>query len=215
MPARSGDQQWVRQVRKGWLVLTQGALWLGGILGGFLLPPPVGILASDEKLWLRLGQFIIAVVLGLVFFASRRWHQPRHALWWSGAALLFLAIAVAVFFRYQQLTLAWTANYAGQKVVVGSVLTPAGQAYTQKNAGISSEDLIMDFAGKTDAIWTPDSINRRRLLLAASYVSCLPLFTICLIAVVQAIACGAQAAGESSQKARSPEARQRANPARR
>lgn len=196
------------------MVLAQGALWLGGILGGFLLPPPVGILASDDKLWLRLGQFIIAVVLGLVFFASRRWHQPRQALGWSGAALLFLAVAVAVFFRYQQLTLAWTANYAGQKVVVGSVLTPAGQAYAQRNAGISNEDLIMDFAGKTDAIWTPDSINRRRLILAASYVCCLPLFTVCLIAVVQAIACGAEGPREPG-KAKSPEARHRTTPARR
>jgi hypothetical protein len=192
MAAPAGDQAWFRQARKGWLVLAQGALWLGGILGGFLLPPPVGILASDEKLWLRLGQFIIAVVLGLVFFAARRWRQPCHALWWCGAALVFLAAAVVVFFRYQQLTLAWTANYAGQKVVVGSVLTPAGRADIQANPGNSRDDLIMDFAGKTEAIWTSESINHRRLMLAACYISCLPLFTICLLAVVQAIACGAR-----------------------
>ena len=192
MAAPSGDQAWLRQARKGWLVLAQGALWLGGIFGGFLLPPPVGIQASDEKLWLRLGQFIIAVVLGLVFFASRRWRQPCHALWWSGASLVFLAAAIIVFFRYQQLTLAWTANYSGQKVIVGSVLTPAGRAETQANPGISYDDLIMDFAGKTEAIWTSESINRRKLILAACYISCLPLFTICLLAVVQAIACGAR-----------------------
>ena len=44
------------------------------------------------------------------------------------AAMLVLAVAVAVFFGCQQLTLAWTGNYSGQKVVVGSVLTPHGMA---------------------------------------------------------------------------------------
>ena len=212
MAARSGDQVGLRQARKGWLVLAQGALWLCGILGGFLLPPPVGILASEEKLWLRLGQFIIAVVLGLVLFASRRWHEARHALWWSGVAVLSLGLALAVFFRYQQLTLAWTANYAGQKVVAGSVLTPAGQAYLQANPGISSDDLIMDFAGRTSDIWTADSINHRRLGLAAAYVSCLPLFTVCLIAVVQALACGVSR--EPNPRTRTRPAEHRARPAR-
>ena len=205
MAARSSDKEWLGQARKGWLVLAQGALWVAGILGSFLLPPPVGISASEEKVWLRLGQFIIAVVLGLVFLASRRWHQPRHALWWSGGAVVFLALALAAFFRYQQLTLAWTASYAGQKVVVGSVLTPSGQADMQKNPGISLEDLVMDFAGETDAIWTPDSINHRRLVLAGVYVLCLPLFTICLIAVVQAIACAGKMPPSPDRTARSPE----------
>jgi hypothetical protein len=190
MAARSGNQAWLKQARKSWLVLAQGALWITGILGGFLLPPPVGVLASEEKVWLRLGQFIIAIVLGLVFFAARRWHQPRHALRWAGLGLLALAVAVGVFFLYQQLTLAWTGNYAGQKVVVGSVLTPHGRSYTQANRDISRDEWIKDMAGATDAIWTRQSINRRRLILAATYVCCLPLFTLCLIAVVQAIQCG-------------------------
>jgi hypothetical protein len=190
MAPLSGNRNWLKQVRKSWLVLAQGALWLGGILGGFLLPPPVGLQASDEKVWLRLGQFIITVVLGLVFFAARRWRRPCDALWWAATAMLVLAIAVAVFFRYQQLTLAWTGNYDGQKVVVGSALTPHGLAYTQANPDLSRDQLVMDVAGATETVWTRESINRRRLILAATYVSCLPLFTLCLIAVVQALQCG-------------------------
>lgn len=190
MSSRSENQNWLKQARKSWLVLAQAALWIAGILGGFLLPPPVGVLPSEEKIWLRLGQFIIAVVLGLAFFAARKWGQPRHALRWGGAALLFLAVAVAVYFRYQQLTLAWTGIYSGEKVVIGSVYTPAGKSYVQKNPGISVGDLIFDFSGQVENIWTHESISRRRLLLAATFESCLPLFTLCLIAVVQAIQCG-------------------------
>ena len=190
MPARSDIQKWLQQSRKSWLVLAQGALWVGGVLGGFLLPPPVGILPSDEKIWLRLGQFIVAVVLGLIFFAAQRWNQPRHALKWCGVALLLLAVGLAAFFRYQQLTLAWTGIYDGDKVVIGSEYTPHGQSYVEQNPKISCEELISDFAGKTEDIWTHASISRRRLMLAATFESCLPLFTICLIAVVQAVQCG-------------------------
>jgi hypothetical protein len=190
MAARSENKKWLQGARKSWLVLAQGALWIAGILGSFLLPPPVGVSAQDEKIWLRLGQFIIAVVLGLVFFAARRWSQPRHALWWGAGSLVFLAISVGAFFRYQQLTLAWTGQYLDQKVVIGSICTPQGLSYLQKNPELSRDELIFDFAGTTENIWTRESINRRRLILAATYVTCLPLFTICLIAVVQAIQCG-------------------------
>jgi len=120
MKSRSENRRWLQQARKSWLMLTQGALWVGGILGGFLLPPPVGVSAADEKTWLRLGQFIVAVVLGLEILAARRWNQPRHSIRWGAVALLTLVIGVAAFFRYQQLTLAWTANYAGDKAVTGS-----------------------------------------------------------------------------------------------
>jgi hypothetical protein len=187
MKSRSENRRWLQQARKSWLLLTQGVLWVGSILGGFLLPPPVGVSAADEKTWLRLGQFIVAVVLGLEILAARRWNQPRHSFRWGAVALLALVIGVAAFFRYQQLTLAWTANYAGGKVVVGAEFTRQGLAYTEANPKISTDELIFNFAGKTEEIWTRESMDRRRLVLAATYVSCLPLFTICLIAVVQAM----------------------------
>lgn len=187
MKSRSENSRWLQSARKSWLLLAQGALWLGGILGGFLLPPPVGVTAADEKIWLRLGQFIVAVLLGLEILAARRWNQPRHSLRWGAVALLALVIGVAAFFRYQQLTLAWTATYDRDKVVVGDEFTKQGRAYAAANPKISKDELVFDFKGKTEDIWTRESIDGRRLILAATYVSCLPLFTICLIAVVQAM----------------------------
>jgi len=94
----------------------------------------------------------------------------------------------------QHLTLAWTALYDEQKVVIGSVYTAQGLSYTEQNPKISCDELIFQFKGVIENIWTRESINRRRLVLAATYVSCLPLFTICLIAVVQAIQCGGKPA---------------------
>jgi Zn-dependent protease with chaperone function len=190
MPARTDMKKWLQQMRKSGTAMTQGALWLGGILGGFLLPPPAGISTGEEKMWLRLGQFIIAIILGLVFFAVQRWSQPKHAFKWCGVGVLFLFLAIGAFFRYQQIRIAWTENYNGENIVIGSVLTPQGRSALDENPKISGNDLLANFAGATENIWTRESINNRRLVLAATYISCLPLFTICLIAVVQAIQCG-------------------------
>ena len=201
MAARLSFQAWLRQARKSWLTMSQGALWLGGVLGSFLLPPPVGTQAGEGKVWLRLGQFIVAVLLGLVFFLAQRWRASRYAIAWWMTALAFLAIAIGLFFRYQQLTIDWTGNYQGQKVVIGSVYTEQGASYVAENAGISTDQLIHDFTGKTEDIWQRNTIDRRRLLLAAAYVSCVPAFTICLIAIVQAIQCAAPKPRRAKRKA--------------
>jgi hypothetical protein len=191
---------WLQQARKSWVVLAQGLLWVCGILGGFLLPPPVSLQAGEEKIWLRLGQFIIAFVLGLAFFAGLRWRQLHHALWWYGAALLLLLAGIGMFFRYQQLTLAWTENYAGAKVVIGSDYTPVAMDYAKQHPGISCADLLMDFAGATESIWTRDSIRRHRLILAGTYIVCMPLFALCLIALVQGIQCASPVARRKRAK---------------
>lgn len=201
MKAGSENRRWLQGTRKNWLWLAQGALWLGGIVGAFLLPPPAGVWGRDDKTWLRLGQFIVAVILGLEILAARRWNRPRDAIWWGGVALVALALGVGAFFRYQELTLAWTAHYAGARVVTGSEFTAQGRAYTTVNPGLSTSELIFDFAGRTDEVWTRESIDRRRLALAAHYVACLPLFTICLLAVVQAMQAGGGAGKRRTTKA--------------
>lgn len=147
MAATSNISKWLRQTRKSGAAMTQGALWLAGILGGFLLPPPVGVSAGGDKIWLRLGQFIVAMILGFVFFAAQRWSQPKHAFKWCGGAMLCLLLAVAAFFRYQQLSLDWTGNYNESKVVVGSIYTPQGKANSEANPELSRDQLVFDFKG--------------------------------------------------------------------
>jgi hypothetical protein len=189
MPAGNPIEAWLKQIQKSWLLLAQGGTWLLGVIGGFLLPPPVGMAGSGDKTWLRFGQFLAAVLMGLIFFGVLKWNQKKHAKRWWLAAFLALVFGTACFFNYQRFTDAWTANYAGAKVVVGSVYTPHGRRYVEENPNLSLDSLLQDFIGRADDIWTRDSIDRRRLTLAGLYVSCLPWFTVSVVAVVQAIQC--------------------------
>ena len=170
-------------------MLAQGGAWLLGVIGGFLLPPPVGMTDADDKTWLRFAQFLSSILMGLIFFGVLKWKQKRHAKWWWTAAFAALILGTVCFFNYQRLTDKWTARYAGKKVVVGQEYTPHAAQYKQTNPNLSPDALLEDFVGRSEDVWTRDSINRHRLILAGFYVSCLPWFTVSVVAVVQAIRC--------------------------
>ncbi len=158
-----------------------------GIVGGFVLPPPIGISPEDEKIWQRLGRFVVTILVGLLFIAARRWDKNKHFRGWTIAAGAWLVLAVVAFLGYQSLLSSHTCTHVSKRLVIGTVYTPQGLTYVQKNPGISCRDLLDDFAGKPDDIWTEESIHRNRMILAEVYISCLPLFAICLMAILQAV----------------------------
>lgn len=162
-------------------------MWVLGIVGSFVLPPPVGISREDEKIWQRLGKFVVTILVGLLFIAARRWDKRRHFRGWTTAAGVWLVLAVTVFLGYQALLSSRTCARDSERLVIGNVYTPQGAAYAQKHPGISCRDLLDDFAGKADDVWTEESINHSRMMLAEIYISCLPLFAICLVAILQAV----------------------------
>ena len=176
-------------MRALWTVLVQSALWLLGVIGGFLLPPPVGMGAGEDKTWLRFAQFLVAVLLGLVVFGTFKWHQRKHAAGWWLTACGALLLAIVMFFQYQRLMYGWTGEYDGRLVVVGTEYTPQGRAYVEPNPNLPLTTLLEDFLGRAEDIWTRNSINQRRTVLAGVYVSCLPLLVLSIIAVVQALRC--------------------------
>jgi hypothetical protein len=104
-------------------------------------------------------------------------------------SMLFLLLGTASFFGYQLLAARWTTNYNGGTLLVGSVYTPQGREYHTKNPNLPFEDLVMHFAGQVEKIWTRESLQQRRLLLAALYVLAMPLFTVCIMSIVQALHC--------------------------
>jgi hypothetical protein len=47
----------------------------------------------------------------------------------------------------------------------------------------------VDFVGKTEDVWTKDSIARCLFLMAWTYLSCVSLFGFCVMSLVQALYC--------------------------
>jgi hypothetical protein len=122
-----------------------------------------------------------------MFVAARVWNDRKHLRVWTIVAALLLVSAVVDFLFYQKLLSSRTCSYDSKIIPTGTVYTPHTLEYLQKHPGSSCENLLEDFAGKANEIWTTDSIEQSRMVLAAIYVSCLPLFTVCLVAVLQAV----------------------------
>lgn len=183
-PTLSG---WLKRSRKSWALLAQAAVWLSGLIGTFLASPPPSTTGGDTRVWLRFGQFLMAALVGLLFLAAQRWRLKKHLTRWAGTAVLFLCLGSGAFFTYQYLSSGWTCIYDGNRVLVGGTYTAAGRAYVAANPGITCAELLRDAAGRTEAVWERSSVERRGLWLAGFYILCIPLFTVCVMALLQAL----------------------------
>jgi hypothetical protein len=198
-------QDVLKQSRKSWVMLTQTTVWVAGAIAAFLLPPPSSM-PEESRVWVRFAQFVITVVIGMVLLAVLRWKQKKDALRWGALSMLFLFLGTACFFSYQIFAARWTAIYNERPVVIGDVYTALGREYHEQNPHLRPEDLLKHFTGKVEKIWTRESLQQRRLILAAIYVLAMPLFTICIMSIVQALQC-AVAKTKSRKRAPSPAVR--------
>lgn len=192
MSAKLSPQRWLENTKKTWGFVTQFAVFIFGILGSFLLPPPGWATTSGDQTVVRLGQFVVAVLVGLIFLLVQRWNKKQHVARWVVFTVVFLVLSVAAFFAYQYFLDTRTCRYADQTVVIGTRYTEQAQLYVVEKPNATCTSLLEDAAGQSDDIWTKDSINNSRYVLASIYILNLPLFTICVISVVQAVYCGSR-----------------------
>ena len=181
-------RQFVQGSQKSWLLLVQATVWIAAVIATFLVAPPVGT-AAENQLWVRFGQFVITIFVGLLALVSFRWNRKKDTLPWAASATAFLILGTVAFFSYQILSLRWTADYSGDRVVVGSTFTQEAADYLKAHPTLTNADLINHYTGKIQKIWTRQSIDMRRILLAGIYVLTMPLFAICIISLLQAIHC--------------------------
>src|SRR5688500_7281765 len=181
MSANLTSQNWLASAKKIWGLLMQVPVFILGVASTFLVAPPGWVTSAGDKTVVRLGKFIVAVLAGLIFLLVQKWNKKKHAGRWAMLTIVFLSLSILAFFVYQHLLNTRTCQYAGQAVVIGTKYTEHGHSYLRETPNSTCSSLLDDFSGKTDDIWTQDSINTSRYILAGSYILTLPLLTICII----------------------------------
>jgi len=161
--------------------LSQIATWIFGIIGVFLLPPPVG---SEGDSIEGFAKFVLVVATGLVLVRVRRWSLRRA---WIVAACS-LVLSVIAFFAYRYFVASWTCTYFEVPLVVGSDehLTNLARQHLSQNPNLPCELLLQDFGGQAELVWSRQALISRRFALAGAYLLCVPLLTVCVIALLQA-----------------------------
>jgi hypothetical protein len=167
---------------RGFRKLSQFAAWIFGIIGVFLLPPPIG---SESDIIVKFAKFVLIVATGLVLVPARRWN-PRRA--WI-VTVNSLVLSITLFFMYQYLVASWTCTPFDVPVVVASDenLTDLAREYRAQNPNLTCELLLQAFAGNAEVVWSRQALITRRFRLALVYLLLVPLLAICVIALLQAV----------------------------
>mgnify|MGYP001477601116 CR=1 FL=1 len=175
--------RWFGRYRRVWLAV--GAATLAGSAAA-LLPPPeaLGGTAGEGRSFAALASAAIVALAILPFMA---WRSATRPMTWVAFAGMALALGLGTFVVGGYAQRICTARYANTSVVIGTDVTPLGEAYRRENPELSSEDLLFDAAGVPERVWTEPSIGRCRALVGGTYFLWVPFLVVCLLAAAQAV----------------------------
>jgi hypothetical protein len=190
------------RIRKQWRLLSDGAVWVFGIVATFVIPP-----FFLEQSWTHFTRFVVAVLTGLCFIPAARWAGKAHTFGWVIATAALLTTGIASYFTYDTLMRRWTVPYSTTRVLVGVAYSDFAQNFRRQfreanGRDPSDEELVWKNAGP-NGLWQDSEIESRRLWVTALYIGNVVLPTCCIIALMQALACNA---------ARQPARRTQASP---
>jgi hypothetical protein len=169
------------KLKKSWNVVAQTGVWVMSIVAGFVVTPQLGGPQDEKSIW-NLTQFVVNILVGLLFVLTIKYAKPVHLRRWVGLTVLTLLMGLFGYFSYVSQRGDCTCRYYQKTVLVGTHLRAP-----QTEDSTPCEELLKNHTGDVEEIWTKASLNRCRLILAISYVSTVPLFAVCLISVVQAL----------------------------
>lgn len=184
-------KSWGDTLKERWNVLAEAAAWLLSLIGTFLVPPPTGTQQSpqDSPVW-HFGRFVLILFVGLLLVPVQSWNRAEHTPRWFVLAVIGFVGCFVAFFGYTYLGDTWTCKYDGRSVVVGSEWTTHGAGYAAgPGANLTCEQRLWEHRGEVEELWTKESIDSRRRLLALIYLLSLLLFSAALICVLQTVYC--------------------------
>lgn len=178
-------------LKKQWNLLTELSAWAALVIVGFWQGPPASTPVSTTPLG-SFGHFVLTLAVGLMVIPASRYRQRRHTKPWVMAAATLVVLTSVAYFLHDWYATAWSCPYVRSRVVVGpdTALTEHAKEYKVNHPNLTCAQIVWDYAGNVEEIWTKDSIEKRRLTLGVLYVAFLPLFAGSMICVIQARYCG-------------------------
>lgn len=170
-----------------WTAVLQFIAAITGLVVTFVVKPPSLADQNLESAYLPMLNVICGVIFLFVLVFARRnrrlVHSPR---------MSFIAVVAVIAASASVIFYLWTANlwscstYQGDRLVIGSSLSPDASRYAAKNHLTDCADLIDEYARATDFIWSGTEMRKRYFLLLAWFLANVVLFTSAIIVAVEA-----------------------------
>jgi hypothetical protein len=168
--------------KQNWLRLAQFAAF--ALLSiPFLWPPPTA--AADTGTAKATAALISTAVIAILIVAGVRWSTARHWLAWAMTVVILLLAAAVVFMFYDRAVRRFTCEYNHRRVLIGDRLTEQATQHTRALRMTSCSELIEEFAGNVEDIWTLDSRIHASTVLSSLYVAVVGMLASMLVAVTQ------------------------------
>lgn len=161
---------YLKTLKRYWPHVMQAASAVSITIAGFVKPPtyfdPVATVSQTR----RFAVFAVAILILVFFYFAYRWSLRKHGKAWAIITVLLLVAMAASELVFREIRASCICQYDGKPVLTGTQFTTLGKNDLEKKPGgiAPCEDLLMDFQGKTNLIWTTQSINtcRRSMLIA-------------------------------------------------
>jgi hypothetical protein len=190
-------------LKKEWNKTGAVAIWISSIVAGFLMTPPLGPsqVATPRQL-IAFAVTITTICVGLFGVLTLRWSARASATRWFKFCVLVLLLSVTTSAMYYYLSAIWTARWASQIWVIGTDLNQPHMAdFLKENPSLlTAHEWLMAHAGKTEEIWTENSLVRNWMILGMVYVLLVPLWGGAFLSMLQAIYCSRAKRGQTIRK---------------
>jgi hypothetical protein len=157
-----------KELRGSWVVVFQLACWVAVVAGQFIPETPLLSLNGDPGIALKLfGQFMGAILVGILIVLCLRKNKRRHLSIWIRGAVIAATLTLVTFFLSHYFIRQWTCVYAGESVLIGQELNRDATAYkTQFALTPSCQQLLADYGGDNSAVWDLQEIRVRHSILS-------------------------------------------------
>lgn len=156
----------VKKLNESWKEISIIITWTLSVTGSFLIPLPSWSNSSQTSTYyISFMVFISAVISGFLVLYTLKNHKIK--FWFKLSITLFflLFISTITYFRTMELK---TLPYYDDLVIIGSDLlsnNPIEKA--RKLDGIEPNEVLSIVHGKSEMVWTQESIDKNRLILTS------------------------------------------------
>jgi hypothetical protein len=181
---------YIKSLKTHWVLLVQAASLVSLTIRGFVNPPdyfdPVAT-ASETK---RFAAFIVALLIGVFFYFGHKWSLKKNARGWAFVTVVLALLLIGSDQIFREFKTDCTCRYDEQTILIGTEYTELGKSeYADDREAMPCEEIVMNFTGRVDFIWTPTSINSCRRKLTLSYLMTFSLAALSLLSALQIVKC--------------------------